>query len=245
MINKIDKNSEFDHFQHLSNEWWLENGKFKILHSLTPLRIKYIKNNAGLSLKNLIKKKNIFKGLDILDLGCGGGLICEPLAKLGGNITGVDFIKKNIEVAKKHAKVSQLNITYINQDLFSINFKKKFDIILMLEVIEHINNWQDIIIKIQKYLKPKGKIIFSTINRTPLSKIFAISLAENILKWIPKNTHHYEKFVKPEELTTFLRKKKMKVINITGLFFNPILREWTFSKKIIHINYFCTAEKIS
>ena len=245
MRKKVHKNPEFDHFKKLSNEWWNPYGKFKVLHALTPIRIKYIKNNIFMFNKNSSKSSEILKGLEILDLGCGGGLVCEPLAKLGAKVTGIDFIKKNIENARHHAKISKLNITYINQDLSSIKLNKHYDIILMLEVIEHIHNWENVVTKIIKYLKPNGKIIFSTINRTIHSKIFAIILAEKILKWIPKNTHHYNKLVKPKELITFLNKSNMKIIDTTGLAFNPLLREWFLNKQMTKINYFCTAQKIS
>ena len=124
MRRKINKNVEFDHFQELSNEWWDSNGKFKVLHTLTPLRIKYIKNNKTLN------------GLEILDLGCGGGLVCEPLARLGANVTGIDFVKKNIETAKHHAKISKLDITYINQDLLSIKLNQS--ILFKIDYIDQI-----------------------------------------------------------------------------------------------------------
>ncbi len=244
MINKINENKEFDHFQDLANEWWHPEGKFKILHTITPLRINYIKKNV----KNYQKNKNIknipFFNLDILDLGCGGGLICEPLCRLGANVTGVDFVTKNIKVAKQHALKSNLDIEYFKQDLSSLNLKKKYDVILLLEVIEHLDNWKKIITRSLKYLKPKGRIIFSSINRTITSKIFAIFLTEQILHWIPKKTHTYNKLVKPEELILFIEKNKMKTINTTGLFFNPITREWSLNNKKMKINYFCTAEKI-
>ena len=245
MRKKVHKNPEFDHFKKLSDEWWNPYGKFKVLHALTPIRIKYIKNNICMFNKNSSKSSEILKGLDVLDLGCGGGLVCEPLAKLGAKVTGIDFIKKNIETARQHAKISKLNITYINQDLSSIKLNKHYDIILMLEVIEHIHNWENVVTKIIKYLKPNGKIIFSTINRTIHSKIFAIILAEKILKWIPKNTHDYTKLVKPKELISFLNKSNMEIIDTTGLVFNPLLREWFLNKQMTKINFFCTAQKIS
>ena len=244
MRKKIDKNIEFNHFQELSNEWWEQNGKFKVLHRLTPLRINYIKNNIKLVHNKVTKYNKILKGLEILDLGCGGGLVCEPLARLGANVTGIDFVKNNIKTAKLHAKNSKLKINYINQDLFSIKLSKKFDIILMLEIIEHLNDWEDGVNKILKNLKPKGKIIFSTINRTLHSKIFAIFIAEKVLKWVPKNTHNYEKLIKPKELTVFLEKSNMKVLDVTGIIYNPIAREWFLNKKMTKINYFCTAQKI-
>lgn len=244
MRRNIDKNVEFDHFHKLSNEWWDSNGKFKILHTLTPLRIKYIKNKT-FSANDYVNKDNvIFRGKKILDLGCGGGLVSEPLARLGAEVTGIDYVKKNIETAIHHAKISKLNITYINQDLSSIKLNKQFDIILMLEVIEHLNNWESVVNKILKHLKPKGIIIFSTINRTLHSRIFAILLAENIFKWIPKNTHNYKKLVKPKELISLLKKNNMEILDTTGLVFSPILREWFLDEKMTKINYFCTAQKI-
>ena len=245
MRKKVHKNTEFDHFKKLSNEWWHPNGKFKVLHALTPIRIKYIKNNIFIFNKNPSISSETLKGLEILDLGCGGGLVCEPLVKLGAKVTGIDFIKKNIETARHHAKISKLNITYINQDLSSIKLNKQYDVILMLEVIEHLHNWKNVVTKIIKYLKPNGKIIFSTINRTIHSKIFAIILAEKILKWVPKNTHDYTKLVKPKELISFLNKSNMEIIDTTGLVFNPLLREWFLNKQMTKINYFCTAQKIS
>ena len=245
MRKKNHKDVEFDHFHELSNEWWNSSGKFKVLHTLTPLRIKYIKNKIYPVNEYVTKKNNkILKGIEILDLGCGGGLVCEPLARLGAKVTGIDYVKKNVETAKHHAKISKLNITYLNQDLSSIKLNRQFDIILMLEVIEHLSNWKSVVNKALKYLKPSGKIIFSTINRTLHSKIFAIFLAEKVLKWIPKKTHNYVKLVKPKELISFLEKSNMKVLDTTGLVFNPILREWFLNKNMTKINYFCTAQKI-
>ena len=244
MRRKNDNNTEFDHFQELSDEWWNEKGKFKVLHILTPLRIKYILDIINITNKKRTKKNKTFKGLDILDLGCGGGLICEPLTRLGANVTGIDFVNKNIKIAKQHAKIYNLKITYLNQDLLSIKLNKKFDLILMLEIIEHLNNWENVVDKVLKYLKPEGKIIFSTINRTFHSRIFAIFIAEEILKWIPKKTHNYEKLVKPKELISYLENKNMEILDISGLVFNPISREWFLNKKMTKINYFCTAQKI-
>ena len=243
MINKINENKEFNHFHDLSNQWWNPEGKFKILHSITPLRIYYIKKNI-INCHKIKDKKKPFSNLDILDLGCGGGLVCEPLSRLGANVTGVDFVKKNIEVAKRHAIKSKLNIEYIKQNLSSLRLKKKYDVIILLEVIEHLDNWQKIISKCIKFLKPKGRMIFSSINRTILSKILAIFIAEQILCWVPKKTHSYDKLIKPEELISFMENNKMKSIDITGLVFNPIVREWSFNKNNTKINYFFTSEKI-
>ena len=241
----IKKHIEFDHFQKLSDEWWDPYGKFKALHALTPIRIEYIKNNISVNHNNISKYNKILKEIEILDLGCGGGLVCEPLARLGAKVTGIDFIKKNIENAKIHARFSKLDINYKHQDLLSLKLNKKYDVILMLEVIEHIENWKNVVINVLKYLKPKGKIIFSSINRTLHAKIFAIFFAEKVLKWIPKNTHNYEKLVKPKELMSLLENNKMKIVDTSGLVFNPISNDWFLNKKLIKINYFCTATKIN
>ena len=233
MNKNISKNQEFDNFNEIASEWWLPKGKFRILHKILPLRLKYILNN--------INKKSI-KSLEILDLGCGGGLTCEPLARLGANVTGVDFVKKNIEVARIHAEKSNLKINYINGDIDKINLKKKYDVILILEVLEHLDNYEKLIIDIKKNLKPNGILILSTINQTILAKIFGIYVAENLLNWVPKNTHDYNKLIKPNDLKKILLKNNFKLMNLNGMNFNPITREWTLSKDIFPINYFCSAK---
>ena len=243
MIKNTLKTSEFNHFETLADEWWDPDGKFKILHSLTPIRIKYIKNKL-FEKKQLIKfSKKSLSNFNILDLGCGGGLVCEPLARLGANITGIDFVKQNIIAAKKHAKKSNTNIEYLHQDINNLKLKKKYDAVLILEVLEHIEDWKKIIINVKKLLKPGGKMIISTINRNFFSKLFAIFIAENILNWVPKKTHTYSKLIKPEELRPFLNKNKIKVTDVTGLIFNPLSGQWMLDKNNCLINYFCTAIK--
>ena len=230
MSKNTSKKQEFDHFSKLATEWWKKDGEFKILHQIMPLRIQYILDN--------IKK---IENLDILDLGCGGGLSCEPLSRLKANVTGIDFIKENINIAKKHALKSNLDIEYIHADLEALNIKKKYDLILMLEVIEHIDSWEQLISQIKKNLKPKGSIIFSSINKTQLSKFFAIYVAENLLNWIPKNTHNFNKLVSPKKLEKILIQNNFIIKNITGMNFNPFTKQWTLIRNVYPINYFCTA----
>jgi len=232
MNKKTTKNQEFRQFSKIAKEWWVPKGKFRVLHTITPIRIDYIIRN--------INKKTI-KNLDILDLGCGGGLTAEPLARLGGNVTGIDFIKENIQIAKEHSKKFNLKINYIHDDLDTIRLNKKYDVILMLELIEHIDKWELLISKIKKNLKPKGVIIISTINQTLLSKYIGIYLAENILKWIPKKTHDYNKLIKPNKLKNILIKNNFKIKNTMGMNYNFITREWELSENFFPINYFCTA----
>lgn len=244
MRKKNKENKEFSHFQELANEWWKPKGKFEILHQINPLRIQYIRKNI-INENFQVNQKKILKNIDILDLGCGGGLICEPLAKMGANVTGIDFVKENINIAMNHAKKSNLKINYYFKNINSLKIQKKFDVIIILEVIEHIKEWEKIIKNIIVNLKPNGKIIFSTINRTFLSRIFVIFLAEEVLKWIPKNTHKYNKLVKPDELIFYLKKNNMKIIDISGLVYNPILKNWDFKKNKTRMNYFCTAQIIN
>jgi|TARA_B110000438_G_scaffold256357_1_gene263780 2-polyprenyl-6-hydroxyphenyl methylase/3-demethylubiquinone-9 3-methyltransferase len=239
MKKKSSKLKEFQHFSKISDQWWNSSGKFKILHELSPIRMKYlVKQLLPLNAKKTNSKKSL-NNLDLLDLGCGGGLICEPLCRLGANVTGIDFIKDNIIIAKQHAKISNLNIEYAHQDLSNIKLDKKFNAILLLEVIEHLDDWKDILKKIKNFLKPNGIIIISTINRNIIAKIFAIFFAENVLRWVPKDTHSYEKLITPEEIEIFTKKNNMKIIDTTGLVYNPITSDWKLSSNLM-INYFCT-----
>ncbi len=235
MMNTKSKNEEFTLFNQLSDEWWNENGKFKILHQIKSHRMTYILDQ--------INNRNI-KNLKILDVGCGGGIICEPLARLGAKVTGIDFAPNNIMAAKIHSKKNKLKIKYICKDIEKSKLDEKFDLILMFEVLEHLDNWKKTITTIKRNLNKDGIIIFSTINRNLFSKLFAINIAENLLHWIPKGTHDYNKLIKPEELKNILSKENFHFKNIRGLVFDPLNREWKLSKNFM-INYFCTASIIN
>ena len=224
------KKSEFDHFSDLASEWWLKNGKFKILHEIQPIRIKFI--------QDVINKKTLNK-LSILDLGCGGGLVSEGLAKLGANVTGIDFIKDNINAAKIHANKNNLKINYKKLNFENEKINSKFDVIVIFEVLEHLSNWKSFLKKIKLNLNPNGALIISTINKNLISKFFAIDLAENLLNWIPKNTHNYHKFIKPEELEFFLSNNNFKKIKIKGMVYDPFKSSWKLNYNS-KINYFCS-----
>ena len=226
------KKSEFDHFSDLASEWWLKNGKFKILHEIQPIRIKYI--------QDVINKK-IFNKLSILDLGCGGGLVSEGLAKLGANVTGIDFIKDNINAAKIHANKNNLKIKYKKLNFENEKINSKFDVIVIFEVLEHLSNWKSFLEKIKLNLNPKGILILSTINRNLLAKFLSIDLAENYLKWIPNNTHTYHKFIKPEELEYILTRNNFTNINFKGLTYQPLKNKWQLSQNT-SVNYFCNCK---
>ena len=229
-MNSERINLEHKLFSKLSQEWWDENGKFKVLHQIRPIRIEYI-------LKQINSKK--IKNLDVLDLGCGGGLVSESLARLNANVTGVDFVKNNIEVAKKHALKKKLKINYIQDDIEKLKLSKKFDLIIMFEILEHLNDWSSFLVKIKKNLNKNGIIIISTINRNIISKYLAIFFAENILKWVPKGTHSYHKFIKPDEIYDNMINNNFKLKNLSGLTFNLLQGNWKLSNNP-SVNYFCT-----
>ena len=224
------KKSEFDHFSQLASEWWVKNGKFKILHEIQPIRIKYI--------QDVVNKKQLDK-MKILDLGCGGGLVSEGLSKIGANVTGIDFVKDNINIARIHAKKSNLNIDYKTLDFENEKISSKFDIIVIFEVLEHLSDWKSFIKKIQSNLKSNGVLIISTINKNLISKFLAIDLAENFLNWIPRNTHNYHKFIRPKELEFFLNQNNFKNISFKGLQYKPFKRKWILSENT-NVNYFCS-----
>ena len=223
------KKSEFDHFSSLASDWWSKNGKFKILHDIQNIRIKYIQE---------VLNKNKLNNTKILDIGCGGGLISEGLAKIGANVTGIDFVKDNINVAKQHAKKNNLKIKFILKDFEKENITSKFDVIVVFEVLEHLNDWQSFLKKIRSNMNKNGVLILSTINKNLLSKILTLDIAENLLKWIPLQTHNYYKFIKPEELNFFLNNNNFKKIKFKGLTFDPFKLKWGLSDNT-KINYFC------
>ena len=215
MSTTINK-EEIQKFSRLSEEWWDVNGKFKPLHMFNPIRIEYITDNIKKYFKIKKDKSHYLEGLNILDIGCGGGLICEPMARLGANVTGIDASNKNINVAKLHSKKNGLNINYLNASPESLNDIDKFDIILNLEVVEHVDNVNLYIRSCYKLLKKKGLMFTATLNRSFISYIKAIIGAEYILRWLPIGTHDWNKFIKPEELEKFLSAREILYLGYKG-----------------------------
>ena len=226
------KNTEFEHFSALANDWWSKNGKFKILHDIQPIRIKYILE--ALNKKNLNNTK-------ILDIGCGGGLISEGLTKIGASVTGIDFIKENINIAKIHAKKNNLKINYIVKNFEKEKIPSKYDVIIILEVLEHLSNWEEFLKKIKFNLKKNGVLIISTINRNLISKFLTLDIGENLLKIIPLNTHTFYKFIKPEELEHALSSNSFKNIKFKGLNYDALKFRWKLSENT-KVNYFCSCK---
>ena len=241
MSSTINK-EEIQKFSKLADEWWDVNGKFKPLHMFNPIRIEYITENIKKYFKLKEQKANFLKGLSILDIGCGGGLISEPMARLGGEVTGIDASQNNIEIANLHSKKNGLNINYLKASPENLDNFKKFDIILNLEVVEHVENLDLYIKSCHKLLKKNGLMFTATLNRSFSSYIKAIIGAEYILRWLPIGTHDWNKFIKPEELEGLLSKEKFSTIDIKGLNFNPILKKWKKSNDL-SVNYIVISKR--
>ena len=237
-INK----EEIQKFSNLAEEWWDVQGKFKPLHMFNPVRIEYITEKIKEHFQLDKKKQDFLKNLNILDIGCGGGLMSEPLARLGGNVTGIDASEKNINVAKIHAEKNNLKIKYLNKSPENFYELGKFDIILNLEIVEHVENLDLYIQSCKNLIKKNGIMFTATINRTFTSYIKAIIGAEYILRWLPIGTHDWNKFIKPEELEKNLLKKNFKTIDVRGLEFNPLTKKWKTSKNL-SVNYVICSEK--
>jgi 2-polyprenyl-6-hydroxyphenyl methylase/3-demethylubiquinone-9 3-methyltransferase len=233
---------EIEKFSKLADEWWDINGKFKPLHMFNPTRIEYILDISLSHFKIAKNKKFPFTNLKILDIGCGGGLISEPMTRLGADITAIDASSKNINIAKIHAKKNNLNINYLNTSPESLETKNKFDIILNLEVVEHVENLDLYLKSCFNLLKPKGIMFTATLNRTLTSYVKAIVGAEYILKWLPIGTHDWNKFIKPEELEKKLTTLNFSITNLTGLSFNPIFQKWKRTNNL-SVNYIIVAQK--
>tara|TARA_Y100000590_G_C15631194_1_gene981264 strand:- start:735 stop:1460 length:726 start_codon:yes stop_codon:yes gene_type:complete len=237
-INK----EEIQKFSKLADEWWDPNGKFKPLHLFNPVRLEYIINKCT-NYFNLAKSTGAtLSNLKILDVGCGGGLISEPLCRLGGNVTGIDASSKNIEIAKIHAKKNDLKIKYLNTSPEKQQINEKFDVILNLEVVEHVENLDLFFRSTTNLLKKNGIMFVATINRTFESYIKAIVGAEYVLRWLPIGTHDWQKFLKPQEIEEKLLKLNLKKINLDGIKYNILSNDWKMSKDY-SVNYILVAKK--
>ena len=239
--NSINK-QEIEKFSKIATEWWSPNGKFKPLHKFNPIRIQYLKENIIEHFK-LKHSSRPLKKINILDIGCGGGLLSEPMSRLGANVTAIDASKKNIEVAKFHAKKNNLKISYLCSSPEKLNIKKKFDVILNMEILEHVDDINFFIKKSSNLLKKNGLMFVATLNKTFKSYLFAIIGAEYILRWLPIDTHDWEKFVKPDELVNLGKKFNLKLKKLNGMEFNPIMDKWYLSNDK-SVNYIGKFKKI-
>ncbi len=233
-MSSVNK-KEIEKFSNMADEWWDPHGKFKPLHKFNPIRIKYIKENIIRQFK--IKNKNKpLSGINILDIGCGGGLLSEPMCRLGANVTGIDASTKNVKISKLHAKKDNLKINYICSSPEKLKISKKFDVILNMEIVEHVEDISFFLKSCSKLLNKNGLMFVATINKTLKSYVFAIVGAEYLLRWLPIGTHDWEKFVKPEELKEILSKNNLFLKKLDGMHFNIIKDEWSITNDL-SVNY--------
>jgi len=234
---------ELQQFARLSQQWWQADGPNKFLHEMNPIRLQYIYDQ----LQNYFHLEGLpldLSTLRILDVGCGGGIATEPLARLKGQVTGIDATADNIDIAKQHAKEHDLKIDYqcTTLETFAESHKATFDVVLMLELIEHVQHPETLITAAAQCLKPHGLLILSTINRTPQSFLLAKVIAEYVLHVVPRGTHHWQQFFKPSEIVRFLASSQFELMDLTGLSFSPLKGAWTCTKNI-GVNYIMTAKK--
>ena len=236
-INK----TEINKFNSLAAEWWDPEGSFKPLHKFNPIRIKYIKDKI-IQHFNIKSKKIPLKNINIIDVGCGGGLISVPMKRLGANVVGIDASLKNINVAKIYSKKKNLKIKYICSSPEKLKIKKKFDVLLMLEIIEHVDDVNLFIKQSSKFLKKNGLMFIATLNKTLKSYAFAIVGAEYILNWLPIGTHDWEKFIQPAKLVDIAKNYKLNLKDLSGLKFNPLLDNWNLTNDK-SVNYIANFRK--
>jgi 2-polyprenyl-6-hydroxyphenyl methylase/3-demethylubiquinone-9 3-methyltransferase len=226
---------EIAHFEELGEDWWDLSGPMRALHAINPLRVSYI--------REAIAKHGTFEGARILDIGCGGGILCEPLARMGAEMTGIDPAPGNIDIARAHAAPQNLAVNYRADTAETLVAEgARFDAVLAMEVIEHVPNHAAFVATACALVRPGGLLIMSTLNRTLKSFALAIIGAEYVLRWLPKGTHKWERFVTPEELARFMRRSKMRVIDRAGVVYNPLSGQWRLSRDT-DVNYVMVAEK--
>jgi 2-polyprenyl-6-hydroxyphenyl methylase/3-demethylubiquinone-9 3-methyltransferase len=228
MKNNTINKKEIEKFSKIAEEWWNPEGKFKPLHKFNPIRISYIKENI-IKTFHLELNKTPLKNIKILDIGCGGGLLSEPMCRLGADVTGIDASDKNINIAKIHSKKNNLKINYICSSPEKLNVKNKFDVILNMEIVEHVEDVNFFLKSCSNLLKKDGIMFIASLNRTLKSYLFAIIGAEYVLRWLPIGTHEWEKFLKPEELTSELKKNNLKLDRLDGMKFNILTDKWSVS----------------
>ena len=236
--------AEVAKFEAMAAEWWNPEGKFKPLHMLNPCRLDYITTQIAAEFGRNLAAPNPFKGLRILDIGCGGGLLSEPMARLGAEVVGADAAPRNIPVARLHAEQAGLTIDYRHttaEDLAAAG--EQFDVVLNMEVVEHVADPLAYLTACQILLKTQGLMICSTLNRNPKSYLFAIIGAEQVMRWLPKGTHDWKKFITPDELFDLIRKAGLDPVDRKGMVFNPLGWSWSLSGRDLSVNYVTASVK--
>nr|WP_062204188.1 bifunctional 2-polyprenyl-6-hydroxyphenol methylase/3-demethylubiquinol 3-O-methyltransferase UbiG [Aureimonas sp. AU12] len=236
---------EVERFSRLAAEWWNPTGKFKPLHKFNPVRLAYIREQVSMNFGCDLRTGRPFEGLRMLDIGCGGGLIAEPLARLGADVVGADASETNIEVAKLHAEQSGIEVDYRADTAEALEAAgERFDVVLALEVVEHVSDVDYFLRSAARMVKPGGLIFVATINRTFKAMTFAIVGAEYVLGWLPKGTHQYSKLVRPGEIETPLRGEGIEMIDETGVVYHPLADEWRRSRDT-DVNYMVLGRRIA
>ena len=236
-INK----KEIDKFSKLADEWWDPEGKFKPLHNFNPVRLRYIKDTITKKFGTKSEKFPL-KDIKILDIGCDGGLLSEPLSRLGAAFTGIDASDKNIKIAKMHLEKSKLDIVYFCSSPEKFVTKEKFDVVLNMEIVEHVDNVDFFLSKSSELLKKNGLMFIATLNKTLKSYVFAIIGAEYILKWLPIGTHDWNKFLKPDDLINICKNNSLNLNNLIGVKFDILKNEWIVSEDS-SVNYLAEFSK--
>jgi 2-polyprenyl-6-hydroxyphenyl methylase / 3-demethylubiquinone-9 3-methyltransferase len=241
-ISRVDP-AEVDKFDRLATEWWDPNGKMKPLHKFNPVRLTYLRDTLAKHFDRDVKAPAPFKGLSLLDIGCGGGLLSEPLARLGFDVTGIDPARNNVDVAIAHAERSGVDVNYrkITAEMLQSE-KAKFDAVLAMEVVEHVPNVEDFVFTATSLVKPNGMFVAATINRTKRSFALAIVGAEYVMRWLPVGTHSWEKFVTPAELEAAIEAGSLSVFDRQGVVFNPLFDRWSLAKDMA-VNYMLAAKQ--
>ncbi len=241
--NTVDP-SEIAKFEAMAAEWWDPHGKFKPLHMLNPCRLDYITQQIAGEFDRDLKAAKPFDGLRLLDIGCGGGLLSEPMARLGATVVGADAAEGNLPVARIHAEQSGLDIDYRHTTAEAMAAAgEQFDVVLNMEVVEHVADPLGFLTASQQLLKPGGLLICSTINRNPKSYAMAIFGAEVVMRWLPRGTHEWNKFITPDELFDLLRQSGLDPVDRKGFVFNPILWSWSISDRDLSVNYVTASVK--
>jgi 2-polyprenyl-6-hydroxyphenyl methylase/3-demethylubiquinone-9 3-methyltransferase len=235
--------AEVAKFSRLSEEWWDPNGKMAPLHKINPLRLGFIRDAACRKFDRNVRKLGCLEGLRILDIGCGAGLLCEPFTRLGAQVIGVDPSASNIAAAKLHADKSQLSIDYRCTTVEEMDVRERFDVVLAMEVVEHVTDVGSFLDRCTAMLKPGGLMVISTLNRNLKSFALAIVGAEYVLRWLPRGTHQWDKFVTPDELTRYLQRNKLAITEQAGVVYSPFSGRWSLSSDM-DVNYMVVAEAV-